>query len=257
MCMCEVCMYIPNMAEPESDAQLGYVNMHVFIHVLMYTGMPRQANLGGTWTRKCDCTCMHACIAYIRIHTLIYTGKSKQAKRWKSLDAQLTDMLNEAKDNVKYLASLDHFIEPLYIGTIPQIKDSLPALFTNLKMMVSIARYYNNGEKMARLLRRIGNQIISGCRRCLTRKGRVLEQDSRELLDNIIACTAICNEFQEHCRQLRDRMVALAKGTKQVDFDPKVVRACFHCSEAWTRLRFRHHAVAMVIFSIHQHLRHE
>jgi len=34
------------------------------------------------------------------------------------LELLLTDKLNEAKDNVKYLNNLEKFIEPLYTGTI-------------------------------------------------------------------------------------------------------------------------------------------
>lgn len=33
------------------------------------------------------------------------------------LDLLLTDKLNEAKDNVKYLTTLEKFIAPLYHGT--------------------------------------------------------------------------------------------------------------------------------------------
>jgi dynein heavy chain len=160
---------------------------------------------------------------------LAAAGKSRLVKRWRSMDAQITDMLNEAKDNVKYLSSLDHFIEPMHAGSITQIRDSLPGLFNNIRMMVSIARYYNHGERISRLLRRIGNQMVSGCRRCLTRKGRALEQGPAELVELIATCVAVCNEFQEHCSQLRERMVTLAKGAKHVDFDPNAVRVPCGC----------------------------
>jgi len=33
------------------------------------------------------------------------------------LDLLLTDKLNEAKDNVKYLSTLEKFLEPIYEGT--------------------------------------------------------------------------------------------------------------------------------------------
>jgi len=37
---------------------------------------------------------------------------------YNKLDLNLTDKLNEAKDNVKYLSTLNKFIEPLYKGSI-------------------------------------------------------------------------------------------------------------------------------------------
>jgi len=43
-----------------------------------------------------------------------------------TMNNSITDSLNEAKDNVKYLATLDKYTEPLYHGDPQQIIESLP-----------------------------------------------------------------------------------------------------------------------------------
>jgi dynein heavy chain len=90
----------------------------------------------------------------------IYLATSK----WRSIELRVTEALNEAKDNVKYLQTLEKFIEPLYDGTPESIKDTLPALMNSIKMIHTIARYYNTNERMTGLFIRITNQMISNCR---------------------------------------------------------------------------------------------
>lgn len=77
---------------------------------------------------------------------------------------RVTEALNEAKDNVKYLQTLEKFIEPLYDGNPETIKDTLPALMNSIKMIHTIARYYNTNERMTGLFMRITNQMIVNCR---------------------------------------------------------------------------------------------
>jgi len=71
------------------------------------------------------------------------------------LDLQLTDKLNEAKDNVKYLTTLEKFIEPLYNSEPAAIIGTLPALMNAIKMIHTIARFYNTPEKMTGLFMKI------------------------------------------------------------------------------------------------------
>lgn len=68
-------------------------------------------------------------------------AKSRVVKRWKILDNAITDANNEAKDNVKYLSTLEKYIEPLRTGTPETILDSLPGLLNNIKMMVRAPKH--------------------------------------------------------------------------------------------------------------------
>jgi dynein heavy chain len=80
------------------------------------------------------------------------------------LDLQLTDKLNEAKDNVKYLTTLEKFIEPLYNSEPAAIIGTLPALMNAIKMIHTIARFYNTPEKMTGLFMKITEQMIYNCK---------------------------------------------------------------------------------------------
>jgi dynein heavy chain len=96
-------------------------------------------------------------------------GKSKdnmllQISKWRNLDLRVTQLLNEAKDNVKYLQTLEKFIDPLYNGDPETIQEVLPALMNSIKMIHTIARYYNTNERMTQLFVKITNQMIIRCK---------------------------------------------------------------------------------------------
>jgi dynein heavy chain len=62
------------------------------------------------------------------------TGKTRAYLRWKALDIQVTDAANEAKDNVKYLATLEKSLESMFHGTVQDITDTLPPLINNIRV---------------------------------------------------------------------------------------------------------------------------
>ena len=98
---------------------------------------------------------------FVLLSTSMRSRALNQLRRWRQIDIQISEATSEAKDNVKYLQTLEKFIEPLYTGTPETIIDTLPALLNSIKMIHTIARYYNTTERMTGLFVKITNQCIN------------------------------------------------------------------------------------------------
>ncbi|KAG6959530.1 hypothetical protein JG687_00008746 [Phytophthora cactorum] len=147
-------------------------------------------------------------------------GIAQLLRQWKQIDTNITEASNEAKDNVKYLATLERFIEPLYTGTPTSVIDALPALMNSVKMIHTIARYYNTTERMTKLFMKITNQMITLCKSSLV--GReppeaIWDKDPEALLVGLEACLKLNEAYQEQYRLTKDKLLTMPKG-KQFDF---------------------------------------
>jgi len=152
-------------------------------------------------------------------------SKSRVLKRWRLLDNSITDANNEAKDNVKYLSTLEKYIEPLRTGTPETILDALPGLLNNIKMMHTIARYYNTSERMTTLFRKITNKMIWNCKQYLMGPDssiKMWDQDIPKLLQRLHLCLQLNELYQENYYTTRDKLLTQPKG-KQFDFNETAI----------------------------------
>jgi dynein heavy chain len=153
---------------------------------------------------------------------VLTTSKSKVLRRWKNCDNGITDALNEAKDNVKYLSTLEKYTEPLYSGTPESIIDGLPALMNNVKMMLTIARYYSTQEHMTTLFVKITNQMIKTCKRSIEAPGgtkvKLWEQNIEDLLKRLEMSLKLNDAYQELYRVTKEKLQTQPK-VKQFDFN--------------------------------------
>jgi dynein heavy chain len=155
----------------------------------------------------------------------IYLLQSK----WRSQDMRVTEALNEAKDNVKYLTTLEQFIDPLYNETPDVVKDTLPALMNSIKMIHTIARYYNTNDRMTDLFKKITNQMITCC------KNAILDGEQSDdklwlhdrfppekLIPVLRSCIELNKAYQKQYEITKERLMNMPKG-KQFEFSPNQI----------------------------------
>eukprot|EP01040_Poterioochromonas_malhamensis_P004773 gene4773-5123_t len=142
-------------------------------------------------------------------------------RRWKQIDVNITEAANEAKDNVKYLYTLERFIDPLYTGNAETIIDTLPALMNSIKMIHTIARYYNTPERMTALFAKITEQMISNCKTHITSDNELdslWDSDPQELVRKLESCLKLNEAYQEQYRLTKSKLEQTPKG-KQFSFN--------------------------------------
>ncbi|KAI1889393.1 hypothetical protein AGOR_G00179320 [Albula goreensis] len=138
---------------------------------------------------------------------VLQVAKSKTLRRWKDLDGNITNAANEAKDNVKYLYTLEKFFSPLGKCTPTSILEHIPRLMNSIRMIYSISQYYNTSERMTSLFVKITNQMISTCKAYLCQGvTKIWDHDRQELLKRIKECIQLNEEYQLCFQHVREKL---------------------------------------------------
>jgi len=73
----------------------------------------------------------------------------------------LLKLYTEAKDNVKFLTTLERHFKNLQSGNLATILDTIPSMMNSLRMVWIISRHYNKDQRMFPLMERIAKEIAS------------------------------------------------------------------------------------------------
>ena len=71
----------------------------------------------------------------------------------------LTKLYGEAKDNVKFLQTLERQFKNLATEGLKGLEETLPSLMNGLRLVWIISRHYKTDDKMSNLVSTISNEI--------------------------------------------------------------------------------------------------
>lgn len=95
-----------------------------------------------------------------RVMEILQYVESPAAASFESQRQDLARLYSEAKDNVRFLSTLErHFKNICYGATFHVVTDTLPSMMNALRMIWIISRHYNKDERMVPLMERIAYEL--------------------------------------------------------------------------------------------------
>lgn len=146
-------------------------------------------------------------------------------ERWREVDLAITDALNEAKDNVRFLDNLRKVIEPLYTDSPSSIADTMPALMNSMKMIHTLSRHYGTETRMTNLFQRITNQLITRAKEDIYAGESVpalWQQEPDTIIAKMNSAIKLLDEYRRHYKDTKVRLASMPKG-KQFNFDETAI----------------------------------
>ncbi|CAH8650310.1 unnamed protein product [Schistosoma curassoni] len=149
---------------------------------------------------------------------ILSTFNCPLVKRWLKLESQVMDYTNEAKNNLKFLSTLEEYCEPLYRCDPVGMLDSIPKLVTMIRLVYEISTFYNTQEKITSLFVKVTNQMIFACKAYITNnyQSTIWTEETEIILKKIIDCCNLHQVYKNSFQRIKTELAA-KPNSKQFD----------------------------------------
>ncbi|CAD7947894.1 unnamed protein product [Amoebophrya sp. A25] len=118
---------------------------------------------------------------------------------------ELAKMHAEAKDNVKFLTTLERHFKNLQTNPVHQVVEVLPSLLNSIRMVWIISRYFNIDEYMEPLMKRVADQIADKVEESI-QIPQIFQMDSSKAMKLIADCREALDKWELIYLQTREKI---------------------------------------------------
>ncbi|KAJ3224095.1 Dynein heavy chain 10, axonemal [Clydaea vesicula] len=142
------------------------------------------------------------------VHTIVQTLNKYQVPCSATLEFQLKELNKiyiEAKDNVKFLITLERHFKNIITGSLQSVQDSLPSLMNSIRMVWIISRHYNRDERMVPLMARIAWELANKVSNIVNVR-YILRETPAEAKQKIIDAKELLESWRKNYFLVRERI---------------------------------------------------
>ncbi|GIY16074.1 dynein heavy chain 8, axonemal [Caerostris darwini] len=145
---------------------------------------------------------------FLTVIKLLTAAQSRILKSWMEQDRKLTDKINEARDNVKYLHQLEKICFKFYENDMETIRKSIPLLISQVQMIHAISRFYHTPEHITSFFTKVTNQIVVVCKNYITESGKVdlWTLPRQEAISRMNKCVKLEKNYKRSLEKVRKRV---------------------------------------------------
>ncbi|KAJ3299892.1 Dynein heavy chain 10, axonemal [Borealophlyctis nickersoniae] len=158
--------------------------------------------------RNASLSTLHEQLNLPIVHMIVQILNRAGSAASSSLEFQLSELnkfYTEAKDNVKFLSTLERHFKNIVTGSLSSVQDSLPSLMNAIRMVWIISRHYNRDERMVPLMSRIALELANKVANIVNVKN-ILREPPGEAKKKIMDAKDLLESWSRTYFQVRERI---------------------------------------------------